>query len=79
MNLLIGGDDYHSGPYEVTFPAGVTIVSFNISIHDDDEYEDDEKFILTINSDSLPDGITTDSPSRVTTIIVNDGMCKCTV
>ena len=70
--VYVGGIDYNSGPYNITFPAGVTVVSFNISIHDDDVLEDRENFTLTINSDSLPDGITTDSPSKVTVIIRND-------
>ena len=69
---LIGGDDYHSGPYNITFPAGVTTVSFNISIHDDDMYEDDENFTLTINNNSLPDGIITGSPSTIIMIIKDD-------
>ena len=82
---IIGGDDYPSGPYEVTFPAGVTSMSFNISVNDDDIYEDDENFILTINIDSLPDGIITGSPSAVIMIIRDDDskcihmyVCECT-
>ena len=61
-----------SGPYNVTFPAGVTRVSFNISICDDDLLEDNENFSLTINADSLPDGIIIGSPSTVMMIIRND-------
>ena len=69
-NNLIGDDDYQSGPYSVSFPAGVTRVSFNISIYNDDVWEDSEKFTLTINAESLPDGIIIGSPSTV--IIRND-------
>ena len=47
-------------------------MSFNISILDDDVLEDNENFTLTINTDSLPDGISTDNPSKVTVIIRND-------
>ena len=47
-------------------------MSFNISILDDDLLEDNENFTLTINIDSLPDGITTGNPSKVTVIIRND-------
>ena len=47
-------------------------MSFNISIHDDNMYEDDENFTLTINNDSLPDGIITGSPSTVIMIIRDD-------
>ena len=52
--------------------AGVTSVSLDISILDDDVIEDNENFTLTINIDSLPDGIITSSPSKVTVIIRND-------
>ena len=50
-------------------------MSFNISIHDDDLYENNENFTLIINTDSLPDGIITGSPSRAAMIIINDGKC----
>ena len=69
---LIGGIDYVSGPYNVTFPAGVTSISFNVLIYDDDLLEDNENFTLAINTDSLPDGITIDDPSTVIMIIRND-------
>ena len=68
----VGGVDYESGPYNVTFPAGATRVSFNISIYDDDLPEGNENFSLTINADSLPDGIINGSPSTVMMIIRND-------
>ena len=67
-----GGVDYYSGPYNVTFPAGVTSVSFNISIYDDDVLEDNENFSLAINIDSLPYGVIIGSPSTVLMIIRND-------
>ena len=75
---LIGDVDYESGPYKITFPAGVTTISFNISIHDNDLLEANENFSLAINAESLPDGITTDSPSTAIMIIRNDDS-KCVV
>ena len=42
--------------HSVTFPAGVMSVPFNVSINDDNIFEDNENFILTINS-SLPTGV----------------------
>ena len=68
----VGGIDYHSGPYNVTFPAGVTSVLFNIPIFDDDTPEENENFSIAVNTDSLPDGVTTGSPSRVIMMIRND-------
>ena len=52
-------------------------MSFNISIFDDDVLEDNENFTLTINTESLPDGIIIDNPSTVVMIIRNDDS-KCT-
>ena len=63
--------DYTSGPYTVTFPAGVTMVAFNVPINDDNIYEGNENFMLTINS-SLPNGVTRGTPSEATVTIVDD-------
>ena len=66
--------DYGSGPYTVTFPAGMTMVSFNIPINDDDILEGSESFMLTIDPNSLPSGgtITVGSPDQATVTIVDD-------
>ena len=45
--------DYTSGPYTVTFPAGQTTATFNVPINDDDIFEINENFILTINPSLL--------------------------
>ena len=66
--------DYISGPYTVTFPAGVMSVPFNIPINDDNILENNENFTLTINS-SLLIGVMVDNLSRATVTIV-DNDCK---
>ena len=54
LHTYIGSDiDYASGPYTITFGVQVTIVSFNISIINDDIFEGDETFYLTIDASSL--------------------------
>ena len=63
--------DYTSGPYSVTFPAGVTSVPFNISINDDNIFEENENFTLTINS-SLPTGVMVGNPGQATVTIVDN-------
>ena len=69
--------DYTSGPYTVTFPAGHTTATFNIPITDDMISEGDENFMLTINSSSLPDGVTRGDPGEATVAIVdNDRKCN---
>ena len=42
----------------MTFPAGVTSVSFNITIINDNVLEDSETFNLIIANDSLPEIVT---------------------
>ena len=66
--------DYISGPYTVTFPAGMTRVPFNITINDDDILEGNENFMLTINPSSVPTGVTVGTPDQATvTIVDGDG------
>ena len=66
--------DYTSGPYSVILPPGVMSVPFNISVNDDNIFEDNKNFILTINS-SLPTGVMSGNPDQATVIIV-DNDCK---
>ena len=66
--------DYNSGPYLVTFPAGMTSVTFDIPINDDSILEGNENFMLTIDQPSLPEGVTVGEPNEATvTIVDNDG------
>ena len=63
--------DYTSGPYSVTFPAGVMGAPFNISVNDDNIFEENENFTLTINS-SLPTGVMVGNPGQATVTIVDN-------
>ena len=63
--------DYTSGPYTVTFSAGMLNISFNISINDDNIFEENEKFTLTIYQ-SLPTGVMVGNPDQTTVIIVDN-------
>ena len=64
--------DYTSGPYTITFPAGQTTATFDVPINDDNLLEDNEHFILTINSSSLPSDVTVGNPGQATVNIVDD-------
>ena len=64
--------DYTSGPYTVTFPAGITMVEFEVPINDDDILEGNENFMLTIDEVSLPDHITRGTPAEATVTIVDN-------
>ena len=71
--MYVGGMDYVSGPYMVTFEVGMTNGSFNVSIHDDNMLESNEMFNLNINESSLPDGISVgDIGVTTVTILDND-------
>ena len=69
-----GGVDYISGPYTVTFHAGVTTALCNISITDDNLFENNEDIQIKINSSSLPDRVSVSNSGQATiTIVDNDG------
>lgn len=74
--LPVGSDDYASGSFNVTIPAGQANTSFSIEINDDDIYEQNEQFIVTIDQSSLLSGVHTGSPNMATVVIVDDGDCK---
>ena len=64
--------DFTSGPYTITFPAGQTTATFDVPINDDNIYEINEDFMLTIDETSLPTGVTRGSPGEATVTIVDN-------
>ena len=50
----------------------MTTVPFDVPITNDDVLESNEDFTLTINSSSLPDGVTRGNPGSATVNIRND-------
>ena len=76
MYLYIGDIDYDFGPYTVTFTAGDTTASLNISINDDDVLENNENFFLTISHHNYPaHGVTINTTDRPIVNIIDDD-CK---
>ena len=76
--------DLYFGSRIIYFDIGMTIVQFTVLINDDDIFEDDETFNLSINSSTLPNKVIVGSPSQTTvTIVDNDGkkihdyVCMC--
>ena len=58
----------------MTFPAGVTSVSLNVTIHNDNILEGNETFILTIANSSLSNQgfiFTTGAYNKATVIIID--------
>ena len=74
-NFTGGGVDYTSGPYTVTFPAGVTVVPFDVPINDDNKVEGNEIFNVTIDPSSLPSAVTAGIPLQATVTVADDD-CK---
>ena len=73
---MLGDNDYVSGPYTVTIPAGGTSAPFDITINDDNTLEDNETFTIDVDPSSLPTGVTVGSTGQATITIDNDD-CKC--
>ena len=71
----IAGTDYNTGPYSVTFPAGKTRASFNITITDDTLVEGKENFTLSVDQSSLPDTVSI-GDHHETTVTILDNDCK---
>ena len=70
--VYVTGEDYASMPHTVIFEAGLTSVTFNISITDNGIFEGNESFTLDINSVFLPDDVTIGDPGQATVIIIDD-------
>ena len=63
--------DYNPGLYTVMFNAGETNKSFHLPIINDDVFEDNEHFFLTINSAS-PSVVSIGDPNQAMVIIIDD-------
>ena len=73
LHTYLGKDvDYQSGPYNVTFPTGITAVSLNVPITNDNILEEDEEFTVKINNASLPENFITNTSGIATVTIRND-------
>ena len=75
QNVSGGGVDYASGPYSVTFPAGVTSASFDVPINDDNILEGNEIFKFTIDLSSLLGDVTASNPLQAAVTVADDD-CK---
>jgi len=71
---ITGGVDFDAGPYNVTFPAGVTSVLFDVPIINDNIFEPNEEFYLTLSPKFLPDNVFLEGILKTKIIIkANDG------
>ena len=70
-NLIGGGVDYNSGPYDVIFPAKETSVTFDIPIINDNIVEGSEFFTLTVTQMSLPNRVICGHPCMATITVAD--------
>ena len=73
--LLEEIEDYVSGPYPVIFLAGMTHAAISVLINDDNMFENNENFTLTIEPSFSPSYVTRGNPDEVTVTILDDD-CK---
>ena len=72
-HIATEGSDFSFAPHNISFPDGVTIVTFNVTIMRDNILENDEFFSLSIDALTLPERVTVGSFNDITTItIAND-------
>ena len=74
FNALLGGSDYVGEIFSVAFPAGDTVINFNVPIVDDDNVETNEQFTLylEIPDDAAPTGVIKGIQYAANVTIVND-------
>ena len=68
---MTAGDDYETGPYTVSFSAGLMYATLMVSTVDDDTTELSEYFMVVITSTSQPSVVGIGSPN-VSFITVED-------
>ena len=71
-SIIKGKNDYGAGPYNATFLAGETAVTFCVPIISDGILEGNENFNLFIDQTSLPNRVIRGIPGLVTVTIVDD-------
>jgi len=73
MKLFSGGIDYHSVPESITFPAGITSRPINITLIDNDIFEDTKTFSITIQIDPVSFPVVIENDTAVVVIQNDDG------
>ena len=61
----------------MTISGGQANASFHVTITDDNIYEKNEEFILTIDQSSTLNGVLIGSPDTATIVIGDNDDCKC--
>lgn len=72
INIVTGNTDYRRRPFFLTFSASVNSIPVVVGLIDDNIFEGNENFTLTIDSSKLPDSVTVVQPSEVVVVITDD-------
>ena len=73
--VAVTGYYYEFGTYNIKFSTGVTSIAFNVPVNDDNIFEGNENFTLTIDQFSLPKNVTVVKLNKTATVTIvdNDG------
>ena len=72
INFVTGNMDYHPRPFSITFRASVNSIPVIVGLIDDNTFEGNENFTLTIDPSSLPNNVMVTEPSKVVVVISDD-------
>ena len=72
INIVTGNTDYQRRPFSLTFSASINSIPVVVRLIDDNIFEGNENFTLTIDSSKLPDRVTVVQPSEVVVVITDD-------
>ena len=70
--MFTEGLDFNFGPRNILFPAGVTRITFNVTIVEDNMLEHDESFSVSVDPLILPNRVTIGSSGHTVVTIIDD-------
>ena len=77
INIVTGNVDYQRRSFSLTFRASVNSIPVIVRLIDDNIFEGNENFTLTIDPSSLPNNVMVTQPSKVVVVISDDNDGKC--
>lgn len=77
--FLTGNVDYESRPFTLQFNTFLTHFRFGVLIIDDNTFEGNENFNISIDSSELPNNVIVGQPSEVVIEISDDDDGRCII
>ena len=72
ISIVTGNVDYQRRPFSLTFIASVNSIPVVVGLINDNMFEGNENFTLTIDSSKLPNNVMVVQPSEVVVVISDD-------